>query len=165
MRLLPGAMRSLARSAMGVALAFLVASAAASAQEDPTAPPALEACPSAPTAPLSPQTLFMCFYKASARASRAAQHRVGFETRANANPETAPSFAQAATIASEALINIAGRPGGKSALTRVTGVLVAPGAEPSASLSDGVLTVTIVPTRGVAGRPSIGQIERAVRAP
>jgi hypothetical protein len=100
---------------------------------------------------------------ASVRATHAAQHAVSFETQDNANPETAPSFADAATATSAALVSIADRPGGKSVLARITKVRFAIGAEPSATLADGALTVTIVPSRGIAGRPSIGQIEQAAQ--
>ncbi|MFI4933266.1 MAG: DUF4908 domain-containing protein [Caulobacterales bacterium] len=165
MRLVPGAVDLLPKSASGVALALFVASAPASAQQASAAPLAREACPSAAATPLSPLALSECFYQASIRTSRAARHVVSFETRTDANPETAPSFADAVTVTSEALVNVAGRPGGTSALARIHNVVIARGADPSARLSDGVLTVTIVPSRGVAGRPSTGQIERAAGTP
>jgi hypothetical protein len=157
--------RALAIPVASAVLALEVASAAAYAQQFLAAPPALEACRSQPAAGFGPPRLNGCFYQAAVRTSRAARHLVSFETRTDANPATAASFADAAVVTSDALVSIAGQPGGRSTLARITSVAFAQGPAPSASLSEGVLTVTIDPTRGVAGRPSAEQIERAVQAP
>jgi len=112
-------------------------------------------------APLSPTVLFNRFYQASVRASRAAQHQVGFETREDATPGAAALLADAAMVASEALVGIAGRPNGRALLSRIDDVVIAQGPKPAATLQKGVLTVTIVPSDGVAGRPSSRRIEHA----
>lgn len=161
MRLLCRTVGPLATSVTGVALTLFAPRAPASAQQVPTAPPSLEACRFQPSAPLAPRGLSECFYQAAGFASRAARHLVSFETGTDANPETAVSFADAAAATSETLANIGGQAGGKSALTRITSVVITQGGAPSASCSDGVLTVTIVPSKGLAGRPSTAQIERA----
>jgi hypothetical protein len=114
--------------------------------------------------PISAASLFVHFYQASVRASRAAQHAIGFETREDAEPATAPYLADAALVASEALVDIAGRPNGRSALARIADVVIAQGPKSAASLQKGVLTVTIVPAQGVAGRPSSRKIEHAAGA-
>jgi Domain of unknown function (DUF4908) len=171
MRLLPGVVRSLAKLATAAAFGLVVIDAGASAQQVPTAPSALDrAC--APTELVGPQTLSACLFQASVRASRAARHLVIFETGTSAKaqgpvwtPETAALFADAAKVTSEAVVNIAGRPGGMSALARITDVRVAVGAEPAASLADGVLKITLLPSRGIAGRPSTAQIEQAALTP
>ena len=103
-------------------------------------------------APLSPAVLFTRFYQASIRATRAAQHQVGFETREDADPGSASVLADAAMVASEALVDLSARPNGKTLLARVEDVVIAQGHKPSANLQKGVLTVTIVPAQGVAGR-------------
>jgi hypothetical protein len=113
---------------------------------------------------LSPQALFRTFYQASLRASRAAGHQIAFETLQDADPVSAAPIADAATIASEALQTIAALPGGRAALGHVIDVTVAQGAKPGAALQKGVLTVTIVASQGVFGRPSSRRIERAAWA-
>ena len=62
----------------------------------------------------------------------------------------------------DAIVEVASRPAGKSALTHVTSVEVAAGDDRRPSLSDGALIITIVPARGVAGLPSAAQIEQAL---
>jgi hypothetical protein len=115
-------------------------------------------------ATLNVQGLFNRFYQASVRASRAAQHQVAFETREDAEPATAAYLADAAMIASEALVNLGARPAGKALLAHIVDVVIAQGPRPAAALQRGVLTVTIVPSQGVAGRPSSRRIERAAGA-
>jgi hypothetical protein len=162
---LPEAARGIAKFATGVAIALFVANAAASAQDIVNARAAADGCRSWSTAaPLSPAALSRCFYKASVRVSRVAKHTVSFETQDSASEETALALADAATVTSEALVNLVDRPGGKVALARITTVRFAIGSEPSAHLANGVLTVTIAPSRGIAGRPTEGQIEIAARA-
>jgi hypothetical protein len=113
---------------------------------------------------LSAQTLFNRFYQASVRASRAAQHEVAFETGDDAEPATAPIYADAAMVTSQALVDVASLPGGKTMLARVNDVVFAQGQKPTVALSKGVLRVTISPPQGLAGRPSSRRIEHAVTA-
>jgi hypothetical protein len=111
--------------------------------------------------PLGPQALFDRFYQASVRVTRAAQHPVAFETREDAVPLTAGLLADAALVTTQALVSVAARPNGKALLTHLSDVMIAQGSRPGASLQRGVLTVTIVPAQGVAGRPSSRKIEAA----
>jgi hypothetical protein len=128
-------------------------------------PAALDgASPPLRVTPVGPAALFNHFYQASVRASRAAQHPMGFETREDAEPVTAPYLADAALVASEAVVDIAGRKNGKATLARIIDVVIAQGPKPAASLQKGVLTVTIVPAQGVFGRPSSRKIEHAAGA-
>ena len=113
---------------------------------------------------LSPQALFRSFYQASLRTSRAAGHQIGFETREDADAATSAYLADAATVASEALLAIAALPGGKAALGQVIDVRIAQGARPAVALQKGVLTITIVTSQGVFGRPSSRRIERVAWA-
>jgi Domain of unknown function (DUF4908) len=154
--------RALTAVTAGAASALFVAAGNASAQPAAQARVFLAACPSSPTAQLAPGALSGCFYQASVRASRAARHEVMFETRTNADVETASAYADAATTSGDAIWELANRPAGQSVLTHVTRVTVAAGDEPSAELVDGALIITIVPARGVAGRPSAIQIEQAL---
>jgi hypothetical protein len=113
---------------------------------------------------LNAQALFIHFYQASIRASRAARHEVGFETREDAVPATAGLLADTAMVTSQALVSIGGRPNGKALLARITDVVIAQGSRAGAMLQRGVLTITIVPADGIAGRPSSRRIEIAAGA-
>jgi hypothetical protein len=55
-------------------------------------------------------------------------------------------------------------PGGKAALGQVIDVRIAQGAKPAVVLQKGVLTITIVTSQGVFGRPSSRRIERVAWA-
>ncbi len=123
-----------------------------------------DACAAQPDARLRSTTLSACFYRCAMRASRAARHNVEFETRADASLETAVAYAAAAQAAAQAIVNLAQGPGGASALAQVTSVAVDQGPAPAVRLSGGVLTVTVARSRGDAGRPSVFEIEQAVRA-
>jgi hypothetical protein len=115
-------------------------------------------------ASLSPAGLFTRFYQASVRVSRAAQHQIAFETRQDAEAASAAYLADAAVVASEALVDMASRPQDKAMLAHVVDVVIAQGGKPNAAMQHGVLTITIVPSQGVFGRPSSRKIERAAGA-
>jgi hypothetical protein len=152
-------MRQLPGRVAGAALALLVSGAGASAQPPAQLVWATDSCLPA-TATVS--ALSACFYRASVRASRAARHEVSFETGADTDRETALAYGVAAVEASDAVVDLASRPAGKSALARVADVTVTAGDAPSAQLSHRVLTVTIVPAMGASGVPSALQIEQAM---
>ena len=115
-------------------------------------------------APLSPAALFNRFYQASVRASRAAQHQVTFENREDAEPATSALLADAAAVASQAVVEMASRPADKTLIARLVDVVIAQGPKPNVTMQKGVLTVTVVPTQGIAGRPSSRRIEKGAGA-
>jgi len=115
-------------------------------------------------AALSPQALFNRFYQASVRASRAAEHQVAFETAQDAEPATAAAIADAALVASEAITDMSSRPDTRRVLAHINDVMIAQGDHPAAALQGKRLTITIVPSQGVFGRPSSRRIERAAGA-
>ena len=98
------------------------------------------------------------------RASRAAQHQISFETLQDAEPATAAAIADAALVASEALVDMTASPKGKALLARLSAVMIAQGGRPNVSMQRGALVVTIMPAQGVFGRPSSRWIERAAGA-
>jgi hypothetical protein len=102
---------------------------------------------------ISVNALFQRLVQASARASRAVQHRVSFETVDDATPGTSVLVADTATVTAEAFERMA-RDGDRNRLARVTRVLLAEGHKPGASLKGGDLTVTYAPGKGLSGRPS-----------
>jgi hypothetical protein len=121
---------------------------------------------------LSASQLLDEFYQASFRASRYAHHEIGFEASKDAGPagrdaepKTAAAFADAARVASEAIVDISARPNGRLILTRLDDVVITVGGKPNAALQKGRLTITIVPKDGPFGRPSSRRIERAAGAP
>jgi hypothetical protein len=113
---------------------------------------------------LSPEGLENRFLDASTRASRAAQHQIEFETGKDAEAETASAFADAATVAGYALVEMAARPENRAAMATIADVVITQGARPAVALRKGVLTVTINPRQGLSGRPSSRLIEHAAGA-
>jgi hypothetical protein len=99
--------------------------------------------------------------QASSRASRAAQHRVLFETVEDATPATTVLVADTATVTAEAFEKMA-RNGDRALLARVGRVLLAEGHKPGATLKGGDLIVTYAPDKGLAGRPSSKRIIKVV---
>jgi len=114
-----------------------------------------------PPAMISVNALFQRLLQASARASRAAQRPVRFETVQDATPETSVLVADAATVTAEAFERMA-RNGDRGLLSGIARVLLAEGAKPGAVLKNGGLTVTYAPGRGLAGRPSSERIIQVV---
>ncbi len=110
---------------------------------------------------ISVNVLFQRLVQASARASRAAQHRVAFETVDDATPATSVLVADTATVTAEAFERMA-RDGDRNLLVRVTRVLLAEGHKPGANLKGGDLTVTYAPGKGLSGRPSSKRIIKIV---
>ena len=110
---------------------------------------------------ISVNALFQRLIQASARASRAAQHRVAFETVDDATPATSVLVADTATVTAEAFERMA-RDGDRNLLARVTRVLLAEGHKSGASLKGGDLTVTYAPGKGLSGRPSSKRIIKIV---
>ena len=98
--------------------------------------------------------------QASERCSRVAQHLVTIEST-NATPATSPLFLDAITIASEAIVKLARRKEAKPFLAKLEKVLFVTGARPDVSFNRTVLTITVAPSKGYAGRPSSDRIARA----
>jgi Domain of unknown function (DUF4908) len=114
--------------------------------------------------PLSPLQLYNRFFQASVRASRATQHEIAFQTGDDAEPSTAAVMADAATVASQALVEMASRSVDKALVARIMYVVIGVGPRPAVALTRGVLAINIVPAEGVAGRPSSRRIEKAAGA-
>jgi hypothetical protein len=110
------------------------------------------------------EALYRRFLLASVKASRAAQHQVAFGTGVDAEPSNDALFADAALVTSEALVDMAGHAANKGVLARINGVVITQGPRTNVALAKGVLTVSVVPAEGLAGRPSSRWIEHAVGA-
>jgi hypothetical protein len=110
---------------------------------------------------LAPQQLLERLAQASARASRAARRLIPFD--AQATPTSSALVADAAMVASEAVVRMA-RGGAHAALDRLQKVQLVEGRKPNAELNHGVMEITVVPARGLAGRPSSDRIAAAADA-
>jgi hypothetical protein len=102
--------------------------------------------------PLGPQALLERLGQASMRASRAARHLITFD--AEASPASSALIADAAVVASEAVVRITRRNDGRSLLARISKVRLVEGRKASAQLDQGVMRITVAPAQGLAGRPS-----------
>jgi hypothetical protein len=115
-----------------------------------------------PMAITSPGALLQHLAQASARASHAVQRLVVFDAP-DVTAESAPLVADAATIAAEAIGDIARRSGLQPhGLSRLSRVQLIPGRRPSAAMADNVLKIVISPQQGVAGRPSSRRVAAAL---
>jgi hypothetical protein len=112
--------------------------------------------------PTGPNALLQKLAQASAKASRAAQRLI--PVGADATPQSAAIIADTALLAAEAMVRMSRHPNGKVALGRIEKIFVAQGKRPDASVSKGVLIVTVRPDMGIAGRPSSERIAYAAGA-
>jgi hypothetical protein len=102
------------------------------------------------------------FAQASARASRAAQKLIAFEAE-EAPLNAAALLADAAFVTSEAFVQLANQgDNGRRLITRFNKVEFAAGKNPGANARGKVVTITITPDRGLAGRPSSHRIAAAI---
>lgn len=112
-------------------------------------------------APLSPQAVFERLTQASLRASRAARRPMLFE--AEATPESSALIADAAVVASVAIIRLAQRKDGRALLSQFDRVRFREGRRASATLGNGELLIVVSPSHGQAGRPSSDRIIKVAR--
>jgi Domain of unknown function (DUF4908) len=112
---------------------------------------------------LGPQALLERLGQASLRASRAARHVILFD--AEASPASSAVIADAALVASVAVGRLADRPQGRNRLASLKRVFLEQGKRVAAVVSKGTLRITVVPSMGLAGRPSSDRIMAATSAP
>jgi len=106
--------------------------------------------------PMGPQALLERLAQASARASHAARRLIPFD--ADASPASSALIADAAVVASEAVMRMA-RPGAARApLARLKQVRLGEGRRAGVQFSRGALQITVAPAQGLAGRPSSERI-------
>jgi hypothetical protein len=112
---------------------------------------------------MGPDVLWSIFVQASARASRIAQHLVVFEGPQDVTPASAPVFADAAILTSQAFAHVGGQgKSGKLLLARIMRVEFNAGKGPGASAKGEVMKITVCPDQGVAGRPSSERIANVI---
>ena len=101
--------------------------------------------------PLGPQALLERLAQASARASHAAKRLIPFD--ADATPASSALIADAAMVASEAIVRMTRRADGRALLARFKQVRLAEGGRANVLLTRGALQITVAPGQGIAGRP------------
>lgn len=102
---------------------------------------------------LGPQALFERLAQASFRASRATRHGVLFD--AEATPGSSALIADAAMVASLAIVRASDRPEAQGFLAKLKRVFLIEGRKMGAQFDQqGTLKITVVPEQGLAGRPS-----------
>ncbi len=102
----------------------------------------------------------------SSRCLRGTHQQVGFEFAApTAETLAPPVISDAAAVALEAMVNLAGRPGGKALLFRIGRIFIVAGNRIDIALERGTLRITVVSAQGYAGRPSSERILQALGAP
>ena len=112
---------------------------------------------------LGPVVLYHHLYQASVRSSRAAQHQIEFDAP-DADPGSDGLIADTASVVTEAMADLAGRPGGHAILARLGTVAIQTGQHPAVVLRGKVVAISVDPTLGFAGRPSSERILEALGA-
>lgn len=105
---------------------------------------------------LTPQALFERLAQASFRASHAARHGILFD--AEASPNSSALIADAAMVASLAVVRCADRPEAQGFVSRLRRVFLVEGRKSGAQFDQGTLKITVIPKQGLAGRPSSDRI-------
>jgi len=133
-------------------------------EDRPAGAAAAPAGPSPPIrlAPIGPQAVAERLLQASARASRAARRLIPFE--GEATPASSALVADAAMVASEAMVRMSRNPRGRVTITRILKVRLSEGRRGSAELVQGTLQITVAPPQGLAGRPSSERIVKVASA-
>jgi hypothetical protein len=110
--------------------------------------------------PMGPQALLERLAQGSARATRSARHTILFQ--AEATPASSALIGDTVIVASVAIGRISEQPGGRGRLAGLRRVFMEEGRRVAAQLKEGTLRITIVPSMGLAGRPSSERLERVV---
>jgi len=106
---------------------------------------------------LPPALLLQRLAQASVRSSRAAQHLIEFDA-----PDVIPGaqavYADAATVAAEAMVRMSKGAGGRAVLSKIKRIVLTNGRKGSATIKGGEVRITINAQDGLAGRPSSDSI-------
>ncbi len=112
---------------------------------------------------IGPEALWNIFVQASARASHMAEHLVVFEGPQDVTAATAPVFADAAILTSQAFLKVGARgKAGKVLIARFAKVEFNAGRGAAASARGQVVKITVCPDQGIAGRPSSQRIASVI---
>lgn len=115
--------------------------------------------------PMLPRDVTRSFDRLKAatnRTSRAARRPIGVDVP-EVGPESIAVAVDAALLAFEAFDKLMKSDRNVGALSRIGQVLVLEGKKPDVAVRQGSLVITVVPGRGVAGRPSSAKIQQALK--
>lgn len=96
--------------------------------------------------------------QAAYRASLAIQHTINFNTPHQVPLAWTPQFTDAFNVAADAIVKMSRERRGKAFLAQLARVEFIVGLKPDVSVNGAVITITLVPTKGFAGRPSSDRI-------
>ena len=88
---------------------------------------------------------------------RASQHQINFNT-SPMRPQWTPIFAESFNIVADAIVKLSRDKKAKAFLGKLDSVQFTVGAKPDVSISGSVMTITLTPSMGFAGRPSSSRI-------
>ncbi len=112
---------------------------------------------------IGPEALWNIFVQSSARASHIAEHLVVFEGPPDVTAATAPIFADAALLASQAFLKVGSKSkSGRTLVARFVKVEFDAGKGAAAITRGQVVKITVCPDQGVAGRPSSQRIASVI---
>ncbi len=109
---------------------------------------------------VQPSALLQRMIQASARASRAAQHLVAFDAPA-VTPQSSALVSDAVVVTVDALARLSRRSEARPFLSRLDKVSFIVGPRPDVVIAGPVMTVTVTPGKGFAGRPSSDRLAKA----
>jgi hypothetical protein len=107
-----------------------------------------------------PDAMLLRAVQAAARAGRASQHQITFST-SQMPPQWTPIFAEAFNIAADAIVKLSRQKQAKAILAKLDTVQFMAGSRADVSVNGAVMTITLAPSKGFAGRPSSNRIMKA----
>ena len=135
-------------------------------QDQPEGMPAAfmgQAAPPRINLDIGPEALYNIFVQSSVRASHIAEHLVVFEGPQDVTAATAPIFADAAILTSQAFLRVGSKgKSGRTLVARFVKVEFDAGKGADATARGQVVRITICPDQGVAGRPSSQRIASVI---
>lgn len=104
-----------------------------------------------------PEAMLLRSVQAQARAVHASQHPITFTT-SPMPPQWTPIFLESFNIAADAIVKLSRDKKAKAFLAKLDIVQFTAGSKPDVSISGSVMTITLAPNKGFAGRPSSNRI-------
>lgn len=112
--------------------------------------------------PITPPEIFLQRgVQASYRASQIAAHAITFSTPRLVPLPWTPQFVDAFNVAVDAVVKLGRERKAKAFLGRLQEIQFVAGAKPDVSINGAVMTITLTPAKGFAGRPSSDRIAKA----
>ncbi len=107
---------------------------------------------------IPPEVFLLRGAQAAYRAAQAAGHKMNFSTPRQVPSAWTAQFIDAFNVAADAIVKLGRGRKAKAFLAKLEGVQFVAGPQPDVTVSGGVMTITIVPTKGFGGRPSSDRI-------